>query len=254
MKEDSLNNYVNFISLGFFCGVAQDLEAMGLRATSSPFDWTISNFKEVIRAMDNEFDSFMCYENLKQNTIHKNYYWDETYDIQFFHDFSKYKSLEEQYIEVREKYQRRIDRFLTNIKKPTLFIRYINADKQDNMERSKELIWIEDNYEYIEKVLKKYNSNNEIIYIGDENLKSEIIKLYNVKIDINDIVARHPLINNEKLFYLLNQYNIPNKEENIKKYLFKQELNKKLSTKLIKKCKSGYYKYFKKEFDYNKKY
>lgn len=35
--------YQNYISLGYFCGVAQDLEKLGLRNTSSPFDWCITD-------------------------------------------------------------------------------------------------------------------------------------------------------------------------------------------------------------------
>lgn len=43
-------NYTNYISLGYFCGVAQDLEKLGLRSYSAPFDWGISSFAGVIMA------------------------------------------------------------------------------------------------------------------------------------------------------------------------------------------------------------
>lgn len=45
-------NYKNYISLGYFCEVAQDLEKLGLRNQSSPFDWCITYFPNVIDAID----------------------------------------------------------------------------------------------------------------------------------------------------------------------------------------------------------
>lgn len=118
-------NYNNYISLGYFCGVAQDLEALGLRDASYPFDWCISNYKGVIQAIDSRFSGFLDYENLSQSAETRNHYMDTVYNIFFFHDFSKYKSLNEQYSAVKQKYQRRIDRFLKKIEQPTCFIRYI---------------------------------------------------------------------------------------------------------------------------------
>ena len=49
------SNYSNFISLGYFCGVAEDLERIGLRSFSSPFDWLITDFKGVIKLIENRF-------------------------------------------------------------------------------------------------------------------------------------------------------------------------------------------------------
>ena len=53
--------YTNYVSLGYFCSIAQDLEKLGLRNFSSPFDWGISSFSDVISAIDNKFDNFMDY-------------------------------------------------------------------------------------------------------------------------------------------------------------------------------------------------
>ena len=49
IKPDEFKNY---ISLGYFCEVAKDLERLGLRNQSSPFDWVISYFPKVIYATD----------------------------------------------------------------------------------------------------------------------------------------------------------------------------------------------------------
>ena len=37
--------YKHFISLGYFCSVAMELERFGLRSESGPFDWVISDMR-----------------------------------------------------------------------------------------------------------------------------------------------------------------------------------------------------------------
>ena len=113
--------YQNYISLGYFCGIAEDLEKIGLRSFSSPFDWILSSFPKVILALEKEFDNFLSYSNLSQSVELRDHYHDDYYDCYFFHDFDKYKSLKKQYQSVYDKYNRRISRFLSQIRKPTLF-------------------------------------------------------------------------------------------------------------------------------------
>ena len=161
-------NYENFISLGYYCDVAKDLEELGLRSASAPFDWVISDLRGVILAIDNNFNDFMNLELLSQSINDRSHYFDPVYNVFFFHDFSKYKSLEAQYVYVKEKYERRIKRFYEKIQTPTLFIRYISNEVKEN-DKSIELSWIEENYDHILRVLRKYNANNDIVFIGDEN-------------------------------------------------------------------------------------
>lgn len=66
--------YRHYISLGYFCEVARDLEKLGLRDYSSPFDWGISCFKNVIEAIDYEFEGFLDYANLSQDVMNRAYY------------------------------------------------------------------------------------------------------------------------------------------------------------------------------------
>ena len=42
---------MKYISLGYFCSIAIDLEKLGLRTESSPFDWVISDFEGVMLAI-----------------------------------------------------------------------------------------------------------------------------------------------------------------------------------------------------------
>jgi len=49
---------MHYISLGYFCSIAMDLEKLGLRTESSPFDWLISDFEGVIRALLDDPEGF----------------------------------------------------------------------------------------------------------------------------------------------------------------------------------------------------
>ena len=220
MKKAEFENY---ISLGFFCEVAEDLEKMGLRNQSSPFDWGISDFSHVIEAIENKFNGFMEYDNLSQDRGFQSRYYDEKYCFWFFHDFNKYKSLEKQLPEVKAKYNRRINRFYKTIESPTLFFRYICSKYRDENNKSIELSWIEDNYEHMLSVLKVFNPKNDIVFIGDDSLKSDKIKIYYVKIDEGDIVSRSPIINNTELYDILSLVDFPGKKENIERYIRKQK-------------------------------
>ena len=168
----------------------------------------------------------------------------DKYNIEFYHDFSAYKPLEEQIISVKEKYNRRIARFYQDIKEPTLFVRYID-EKKDNNGQFKELKWIEENKDKIDKVLKSYCKYNEIIYIGNSNLTSKVINIFPVEKDNNDNVARKPLEKNEDLNAFLNSIDCTNKKQNIEIYQkkdrqrtrFSMRLNKKIEEKIIYKVK-----------------
>lgn len=218
-------DYTNYISLGYFCEVASDLEKMGLRSFSSPFDWGLSNFPRVIEALDRKFEGFMDYENLYQNKAERYHYRDSRYRFYSFHDFNEYESLEAQYDKVMEKYHRRIDRLLNAIESPTLFIRYISSEVLDESGKSKELSWIEQSYSFIMNVLKHYNSENEIVFIGDETVISDEIKIYHVPCDKGDKVSRSPITNNDELYPLLLSVEFPDREANIRRYKSKPAKN-----------------------------
>ena len=132
---------MKYISLGYFCSVALDLEKLGLRSESSPFDWLISDFEGVITLIENRFDGFLRYEDLAQERVNRAFYRNTRYNISFYHDFDSLAPLADQLEQVQRKYNRRIDRFYKSIQEPTLFIRYI-SDEELVDGRSKELCWI----------------------------------------------------------------------------------------------------------------
>lgn len=249
-----VKEYTNYVSLGYFCSIAQDLEKLGLRNFSSPFDWGLSSFSNVIAAIDNKFDNFMDYQNLLQSIVHRNHYCDKKYNFYFFHDFDAYKSLDKQYQSVKEKYYRRINRFLKKIESPTLFIRYISTEELDDSGKSVELEWIEQNYQYIINVLKRYNPDNNIIYIGDESVHSDVIDVYHVTRDADDKVCRSPIYNNKELYDFLSTVSFPSRIENQKRYMAKEKKKHSLTSKIKNKVVVYYKKRFLTEYEYYKTY
>lgn len=136
-------------------------------------------------------------------------------------------SLDKQYNSVKLRYDRRIARFLLAITDPTLFIRYISSEDVNEEGKSLELVWIEENMEYIFEVVKRYNHDNSIMFIGDESVKSDIIKVYNVPKDLDANAARSPLTKNEGLLDAFSTAIFPERQNNINRYLKKENERKK---------------------------
>ncbi len=225
-----MDNYKHFISLGYFCSIALELERMGLRSCSSPFDWCISEWSGVEKAITTHFENFLNYDNLYQSKKEHMYYMDAEYGITFFHDFNKYKSLEDQLPSVQNKYQKRIDRFFENIKEPTLFVRYISNEKNNN-----EINYLEKNYDRVLSILKNFNEDNDIIFIANDEVISDKLKIYSVKPDENDLVARRPLDKNEELKNLLDNIGFCERQNNYKRYIQKQKKENRVFKKYKKK-------------------
>lgn len=188
MKKKTVEKkYENVISLGNFCGPAMEIERLGFHSSSYPFDWLIvSNFDVVLQLIKNKFEGFLIEENLYQEiSVNPKYYYNMILQIHFYHDFSEYVPLHDQLRKVQEKYARRIERFYSTIQKPTLFIRYCSGQK--------ELNYIKENFEEINKLLKSFHQKNDIIYVTDlpaECTEGLNVELYSVNKDKGDTVAR----------------------------------------------------------------
>ncbi len=106
-----------YISLGGACAPAINLRNLGLRTQAYPFDWIISPFESLYQALNEDFKYFLEDTRIvpkKTGVI-------DHYHFYFTHDWQK-KSLapdesiihpdwEKSLPAVKEKYQRRIDRF-----------------------------------------------------------------------------------------------------------------------------------------------
>lgn len=242
---------MHYISLGYFCSVAIELEKLGLRTESSPFDWLISDFEGVLCAIQTNFEDFLNPDFLAQNTRVRSRYKNTKYNLQFFHDFDQYQSLQSQLPSVQDKYNRRIQRFYKSITEPTLFIRYI-SDEQKTDNTSKELLWIEENYDSILATLKSFNEKNDILFIANDGISSSKFKIYNVPKDDNDVVARNPFSKNPSLAEFFHNIDIPERQKNIERYEHKQQQKKK--TQIKRKLITLFKKVFQKEYIHTKQY
>ena len=252
--EIIVKKFKNVISLGYFCSVARELEKSGLRDASFPFDWLISDFKGVIQCVENGFQDFLDIKYLSQNKNDRSHYKNLKYQFYFFHDFDGFKPLEDQLPEVQAKYKRREDRFFDAIKDSTLFVRYISNEEKTPDGKSAELEWIEQNYDYILSVLKKFNPDNEILFISNEGVLSDKIKIYNVTPDKGKWVAEKFLEKSTALSELFTNFEHKNKDENIKIYLEKRRQKRKIFSALRFLLEPILKKLFCKEYVYSVEY
>lgn len=148
--------FKHVVSLGWFCSPAQELERLGYRQFSGPFDWLLAwRLENVLSLLDREAAYFP--DCLYQYMEHPNWYHDDDLKISYYHDFAADIPIDEQIDSVRAKYARRFERFYQQIKEPTLFIRYVR--NQD------ELNYIRNNSGRINRIIKKRNENSGIVYV-----------------------------------------------------------------------------------------
>lgn len=243
--------FQHVVSLGFFCSVAHDLENIGLRDASGPMDWVWSRWDGVYDCITSHFEHFMEKDNMEQATIDRCIYRDRKNHIIFFHDFSKYKKFDEQYPKIFEKYNRRIKKFYENMKEPTLFIRYIWSGEYKGMSEEKQKI--EQDYDEFTKFIKKYNVENEIIFLANVDVKSEKLPIFHVNPDENDAVSRKPVYNNENLFDYLSKMSFENRNKNLEVFRKKSRWNNSIIKRGLIKINQLYNK-FSREYIYEKQY
>lgn len=161
--------YQHIISLGHFCAVASELDKLGFREASLPFDWIISPLDSVIDLINNNFEDFLNPDLLYRDSKRPYIVLNKRYNIAFYHDFKESIPIEEQVSYVQKKYDRRISRFYEYINEKTLFVRYI--------ETKQEYEYISENYDSFLGLLRRTNSENDLILIS-KDIKGE--KLYTV--------------------------------------------------------------------------
>lgn len=150
-----------FISLGPNCGVAASMSKYGLRAFSGPFDWLVTkNFQWVLHFMETDFSDFIRCDQLESYKGYAKKFRDKTSGFIFLHEQEDYK---DQYKLLKEKYDRRIQRFLLASCKGTCFLRYVN--------RWDELDFIKNNAEYVRHVISRYNRQNEMVLLVKKGIQ-----------------------------------------------------------------------------------
>ena len=219
------------ISLGFFCGVAQEIERRGFRDESFPFDWVISNLNTVNKLIENKFDKLFDLDYLYKNDESQNVIRHKNYKFDIHHDFDKERGIEEQLKFVSQKYERRINRFyeVLNAENKILFVCYVKDSNQEEVQR-------------LIDTLNKFECKYKIIIIKNEdaisNLTIEnnhILHVFNVKRDINDSVSRRFIKATPVIKSFFNNEVEYNKFKRTKNYIyFYKNKFKKLLKKLLK--------------------
>lgn len=227
-------NYKHYISLGYFCSVAMELERIGLRSASYPFDWLVTpRMSNVMEMIETHFEGFLEENCLRLKDGSDKIYINSQTGFSFVHDFEAKKSLSEQIDGVRQKFERRIERFYRDIEEPTLFVRYISDEAVDTDGRFEDLAWISDNFMHINEVVKSFNADNDIIWIANSSIRSDALpRLYIVDKDENDTVARRPLDRNKELNGLLMSVDYPGRVANLQVYERKQRKQKSLVNRI----------------------
>lgn len=214
---------------------------MGLRTHSGPFDWQACvDFSKRIELIDTQFKDF--FGNLNEKGLYQKVsepwiYFMKEVGVFLVHDFTMYKPLSEQLTEVRKKYERRVASFYRQIAQKTLFIYYVNTDK--------DVDYINQNIDNIKNVLCKFNSCNEIIFVANLGKHLDVAPTYYVVPDTGDTVARKFLDKNADLKQFLENLPFDERQRCInKKFHDKKELKKKLSKPYMKfkKYLDGVYK------------
>lgn len=180
------------ISIGFFCSVAKELERKGFREFSLPFDWVISDIESIISLIQNQFSELFKESNLYYDNLFKHIVKHKVYRFDFYHEFTPEKKIAEQIPIVKEKYDRRIERFYNLLlsKKNILFVRYMLEDNEysDNAKRIDHFIetikGITPNFRVL--LIKHSSSCRDIDIVNSKYL----IKTINVEKDRNDYVCR----------------------------------------------------------------
>ena len=223
-------DFEHFISLGYCCYLAKDLEAMGLRDASMPLDWTITSWSAVEKSFNDKFEGFLNYDSMYQFKSSPSIYKNPDYGVDFYHDFNKTAPLASQIESVQKKYDRRIERFFECIQSPTLFFRYC-ADKE-------ELLYIKNNYDSVISMIKSYNPLNEIVFISHDHLEdAELFPIEHCCFIEKDPVLgynEHPINQISELCDYLSNVNYPKRSKNLEFFQNKQSNNTQKNKKTAK--------------------
>lgn len=176
MLDNNIYEYDFIFSIGENCFCADILNKNKLRITSSPFDWLTpnrdyskTNMISNLQIINNKFKDFL----IKDNFIYRGdsvkdgvkIYLNNNTNLFYNHDFFIDNKFEDDYIKMKETYQRRIERLLTELesdkKNLMVYIEYYRL--HNNYFNINELI------DLLNAIRKTYNNENiDLLYIRHE--------------------------------------------------------------------------------------
>lgn len=117
--------YDSIVSLGASCGTTMSLRELGLQNVSSPFDWIgAPGLSGSVSMLESDFagwfdrDALVLWDVTHEKGVVHRHYKNLKTGFGFPHEFSNAEPFEENYEKVREKYERRIARFLADMDTP----------------------------------------------------------------------------------------------------------------------------------------
>lgn len=169
IMEYEVYDYV--ISLGDSCQVAHQLNRLGLRYASYPFDWLFTwESGTITKAINNDFEGWLMQENLEElepGTEHLAIL-DKEYGAIHQHIFPLGKPVEKSYGDVKKIVDRRIERLLSLKGKKILFVRANIGRKDPSL----------DNVILLEQALLSKFGNNIHLMVLCHSREFEILKTY----------------------------------------------------------------------------
>lgn len=145
-----------------------------LRTTSGPFDWlTNADFETRINLILNDFKDFLNKEDLKPlqkdpnfiNDDNNDYYENTRTSFYFYHDFPVNQDFDLAFEDAKEKYERRIERFLSNLKtKKRILLVWFSTIPHTN---DKTLIKL------CNSICEKYNKRIDFLIIEQDDTKKQ---------------------------------------------------------------------------------
>ena len=152
--------YNEVLLIGKNCFVASGLGKNGFRSFSGPFDWCVTTMQCVMHYLKTDFSDFLLRENLKIVANNPHIFYDVTTGMTFNHDLNN--NLDDEFDNIKIKYQRRIDKFKEALNKGACLVRFVFDQN--------EIDWIVANNDRCKKVLKQYNTINNFVYVIHKKL------------------------------------------------------------------------------------
>ena len=190
---------VVYVSLGSTCSVAAQIRNYDLCIGSLPFDWIRTpNFSEILNLFRTKFDGvleFSKFNHLRDSDKFQvsggctsAIYYHRDVKLGFYHDFIAGKTLEEQWTEFRDRYQRRIDRLYSVLESASKIV-FIRDELKAN------LLSLEAVDDFIEYVVTKYPSamiKLVIIARDKKNRRVPVLNFVSDKVEIQIIRDTKP--------------------------------------------------------------
>jgi hypothetical protein len=149
---------VDYISLGPDCNSSIACRNLGLRKHAYPFDWVVANANAIVAIIENNFEDYHANLHMNWNRWIKN-----KYEIEFPNDYDT-KTTDDgwkvEHEEVREKYERRIERFHQVMNKTTPLVILLGHTMSDVI-RIKQTIGAKYNRKNVYYIVKSSETTND---------------------------------------------------------------------------------------------